>query len=87
MSSMTYKDKKRKTDHRVIGMADSMPQKNRRSVKWKLWHVYAGFFKGVLGTQFGHTAHCFLLLVSCMLYVVKNIALRKPTWIGGQNVG
>ena len=26
-----------------------------------------------------HTAHCFLLLVSCMLYVVKNIALRKPT--------
>jgi len=34
-----------------------------------------------------HTAHCFLLLVSCMLYVVKNIALRKPTWIGGRNVG
>jgi len=33
-----------------------------------------------------HTAHCFLLLVSCMLYVVKKIALRKPTWIGGQNV-
>jgi len=22
-----------------------------------------------------------------MLYVVKNIALRKPTWIGGRNVG
>jgi len=21
-----------------------------------------------------------------MLYVVKNIALRKPTWIGGRNV-
>ena len=35
MSSMTYKDKKRKTDHHVIGMADSMPQKSRRSVKWK----------------------------------------------------
>ena len=33
MSSMTYKDKERKTDHHVIGMADSMPQKNRRSVK------------------------------------------------------
>jgi len=32
---MTYKDKKRKTDHHVIGMADSMPQKKRRSVKWK----------------------------------------------------
>jgi len=30
MSSMTYKDK---TDHHVIGMADSMPQKSRRSVK------------------------------------------------------
>jgi len=29
---MTYKVKKRKTDHHVIGMADSMPQKNRRSV-------------------------------------------------------
>jgi len=27
MSSMTYKDKKCKTDHHVIGMADSMPQK------------------------------------------------------------
>ena len=27
MSSMTYKDKKRKTDHHVIGMGDSMPQK------------------------------------------------------------
>jgi len=26
MSSMAYKDKKRKTDHHVIGMADSMPQ-------------------------------------------------------------
>ena len=35
MSSMTYKDKKRKTDHHVTGMADSMPQKSRRSVKWK----------------------------------------------------
>ena len=35
MSSMTYKDKKRKTDHHVIGMGDSMPQKKRRSVKWK----------------------------------------------------
>jgi len=35
MSSMTYKDKKRKTDHHAIGMADSMQQKNRRSVKWK----------------------------------------------------
>jgi len=33
MSSMTYKDKKRKTDHHAIGMADSMQQKNRRSVK------------------------------------------------------
>jgi len=30
---MMYKDKKRKTDHHVIGMADSMSQKNRRSVK------------------------------------------------------
>jgi len=31
---MTYKDKKnRKTDHHVIGMADSMPQKNRTSAK------------------------------------------------------
>jgi len=30
---MTYKDKKRKTVHQVIGMADSMPQKSRRSVK------------------------------------------------------
>jgi len=30
---MTYEDKKRKTDHHVIGMADSMPQKSRRSVK------------------------------------------------------
>jgi len=29
---MTYKDK-RKTDHHVIGMADSMPQNKRRSVK------------------------------------------------------
>jgi len=27
MSSITYKDKKRKTDHHVIGMADSMPLK------------------------------------------------------------
>jgi len=35
MSSMTYKDKKRKTDHHVIGMGDSMPRKKRRSVKWK----------------------------------------------------
>jgi len=35
MSSMTYKHKKRKTDHHVAGMADSMPQKNRRSAKWK----------------------------------------------------
>ena len=35
MSSMPYKDKKRKTDHHVIGMDDSMPQKNRRSVKSK----------------------------------------------------
>jgi len=35
MSTMTYKDKKRKTDHHVTGMADSMPQKNRRGVKWK----------------------------------------------------
>ena len=33
MNSMTYKDKKRKTVHHVVGMADSMPQKNRRSVK------------------------------------------------------
>jgi len=33
MSSMTNKDKKRKTDHQVKGMADSMPQKSRRSVK------------------------------------------------------
>jgi len=30
---MTYKDEKPKTDHHVIGMADSVPQKNRRSVK------------------------------------------------------
>ena len=30
---MTYKGKKRKTDHHVIGMADSMPQKNHRNVK------------------------------------------------------
>jgi len=37
MSSMTYNDKKRKTDHHVIliGMADSVPQKKCRSVKWK----------------------------------------------------
>ena len=35
MSSMTYKDKKRKADHHVIGMADSVPQKSRRSVKRK----------------------------------------------------
>jgi len=35
MSRMTCKDKKRKTDHHVIGMADSMPQKSRRSVKGK----------------------------------------------------
>jgi len=35
MSSMTYKDKKCETGHHVIGMADSKPQKNRRSVKWK----------------------------------------------------
>jgi len=35
MSSMTYKDKKRKTDHHLIGMADSMPQKNRGSAKSK----------------------------------------------------
>ena len=34
MSSMTYIDKKRKTDHHFIGMADSMPQKSRKSVKW-----------------------------------------------------
>jgi len=33
MSSMTYKDKTGKTDHHVMGMADSMPQENRRSVK------------------------------------------------------
>jgi len=26
---MTYKDKKRTNYHHVIGMADSMPQKNR----------------------------------------------------------
>jgi len=26
MSSMTYKDKKRKTDHHVIGMAESMSE-------------------------------------------------------------
>jgi len=32
---MTYKDKKCKTDHHVIGIANSMPQKNRRSAKWK----------------------------------------------------
>jgi len=31
MSSMTYKE--HKTDVLVIGMADSLPQKNRRSVK------------------------------------------------------
>jgi len=30
---MTYKE--HKTDVLVIGMADSLPQKNRRSVKWK----------------------------------------------------
>jgi len=35
MSSMTYKGKKRKTDHHLIGMADSMPQKSRRSGKSK----------------------------------------------------
>jgi len=35
MSCMTYKDKKRKTDYQVIGMADSIPQKSRRNVKWK----------------------------------------------------
>jgi len=29
---MTYKDKKCKADHHVIGMGDSIPQKNRRSV-------------------------------------------------------
>ena len=35
MSSMTYKDKKHKTDHHLIGMAESMLQKNRRSVTSK----------------------------------------------------
>jgi len=35
MSSMTYKDKKRKTVHHVVGIADSMPQKSRSSVKRK----------------------------------------------------
>ena len=29
----------------------------------------------------------FLVIGSYMLHVVKNIALRKPTWIGGRNVG
>jgi len=33
MSNMTYKDKKRKTDHHVIGMGDNMPQKNRKGAK------------------------------------------------------
>jgi len=32
-----------------------------------------------------------LLIVSCYWYatcfVVENIALKKPTWIGGPNVG
>jgi len=32
MSVMTYKDKKRKTDHHVTGMADSMPQKKNKEV-------------------------------------------------------
>jgi len=32
---MTYNNKKRKTDHHVTGMANSMPQKSRRSVKGK----------------------------------------------------
>jgi len=31
---MTYKDKKRKTDHHVMGMADSMPQKKRKSANF-----------------------------------------------------
>jgi len=31
-----------------------------------------------------HTAYCFLLLVCCMW--LKNIPLRKPTWIGGWNI-
>jgi len=35
MNSMTDKDKNRKTDHHLIGMADSMPQKNRLSAKSK----------------------------------------------------
>jgi len=35
MSSKTYEDKKHKTDHHVIGMGDSMPQKNGGSVNWK----------------------------------------------------
>jgi len=56
-----------------------------------LWHVVSHSYNVMVSFAFfvfvRHTAHCFLLLVSCMLYVVKNIALRKPTWIGGWNVG
>jgi len=37
MSSMMYKDKKRKTDHHVIGMDDSMPQKSRTTKFVIVW--------------------------------------------------
>jgi len=39
MNNMAYKDKKRKTDHHVIGMADSMPQKSRRSANENRWEM------------------------------------------------
>ena len=48
-----------------------------------LWHAVSHSYKVMVSFAFfvfvRHTAHCFLLLVSCMLYVVKNIALKKPT--------
>jgi len=55
-----------------------------------LWHAVTILITSWPAMRF-LSLHVILLIVSCYWYatcfVVENIALKKPTWIGGRNVG
>jgi len=73
MSSMTYKHKKCKTDHHVIGMADSMPQKNSRI-------EFAFLFDHFCACKFANYHHAsFTVYLFTMLHFVCSLFYPIPS--------
>jgi len=77
---MTYKDKKRKTDHHVIGMADSMPQKKRRSVKLSTRRVASDNATSMAKAFQAFSNSCALLLSLIFSLVIFTCSLLSK-WL------